>query len=370
LENAVCGLAAKADGVLVNARKIMAECMDHIQTFIYPLKFSSYTGTAGVNPPLNANSLTYGPATSSVSAVPGSSYSATPTVNWFSKTTAVNYESMYQYIPNCLYQSQVKMLSDYTEGSTFAVAFDVGDVFNDNCIVKTFIKNGSRVPQREYPFDSSNMGNTDITTTFDKKYSMLIRRIDSMVIFVDKATGKPLKRIPSNIVMKLRKDGRQEADICNNAIGNFVGLMAAVPMKVVSIVTNEEQGNKVSVVDPSLPVVQAKINPAMANVPGNYFVGNVDVRALAAANVLQNEPLYRFLARCAFYRYRAENQGTFGGSNKMMITNMSNKTRNMNKRQRRSKSKSKSKSKSMSMFKSAKRAFYRTNKRNRTSKKY
>jgi hypothetical protein len=48
--------------------------------------------------------------------------------------------------------------------------------------------------------------------------------------------------------------------------------------------------------------------------------------------------------------------------------NIKNKYRNMTKKQRHSKSKSKSKS--MSMFKSAKRAFYRTNKRNKTSRKY
>lgn len=53
----------------------------------------------------------------------------------------------------------------------------------------------------------------------------------------------------------------------------------------------------------------------------------------------------------------------YGGGKK----NISNKKyRNVNKRQRRSKSKSKS----MSMLKSAKRTFYRTNKRNKTSKKY
>jgi hypothetical protein len=52
-----------------------------------------------------------------------------------------------------------------------------------------------------------------------------------------------------------------------------------------------------------------------------------------------------------------------GGYTKKNIT--SKKTRNMNKRQRQRRSKSKS----MSMFKSAKRAFYRTNKRNKTSRR-
>jgi hypothetical protein len=59
-------------------------------------------------------------------------------------------------------------------------------------------------------------------------------------------------------------------------------------------------------------------------------------------------------------------RGLAGGYKK----NIKNKYRNMTKKQRHSKSKSKSKSKSMSMFKSAKRAFYRTNKRNKTSRKY
>ena len=52
-----------------------------------------------------------------------------------------------------------------------------------------------------------------------------------------------------------------------------------------------------------------------------------------------------------------------GGYTKKNIT--SKKTRNMNKRQRQRRSKSKS----ISMFKSAKRAFYRTNKRNKTSRR-
>ena len=46
--------------------------------------------------------------------------------------------------------------------------------------------------------------------------------------------------------------------------------------------------------------------------------------------------------------------------------NITKKNRNMNKRQRQRRSKSKS----MSMLKSAKRAFYRTNKRNKTSRQY
>ena len=53
-----------------------------------------------------------------------------------------------------------------------------------------------------------------------------------------------------------------------------------------------------------------------------------------------------------------------GGYIKKNIT--SRKNRNMNKRQRQRRSKSKS----MSMLKSAKRTFYRTNKRNKTSRQY
>jgi hypothetical protein len=65
-------------------------------------------------------------------------------------------------------------------------------------------------------------------------------------------------------------------------------------------------------------------------------------------------------------RHELRRRGLAGGYKK----NIKNKYRNMTKKQRHSKSKSKSKSKSMSMFKSAKRAFYRTNKRNKTSRKY
>ena len=370
-EALVCAAGgAKVGGALASANQIKDECMSHLQTFIYPLKFSYYTAV-GTGP--FANTLTYGPATSSVSTNPATKYSATPTPSMV-RTTGINYKSMYQYPPNCLYQSQLKMKDDYTEGTTYALAFAMGGAGSDirgNCLIKTFVKNGEIVPQKEFPFDADNFGVTDSFSTFSGLYTIYIRRSDSMVIFVDKASGNPPKRafkiLPPNIVIKLRNTGRRAADDCNNTIGNYIGSMcaAAAPMKVVTIQDDVE--NKVAVANAVYPLRTLNL-PAH---PANYFVGDYDVRTINIVNPLTTEDFatLRFLARVAFWRYRVLKPASYGGSNRMMITNGKNgrtKNRNMNKRQRRSKSKSKS----MSMFKSAKRTFYRTNKRNKTSRQY
>jgi len=367
-EALVCAAGAKVDGALARANQIKDECMSHLQTFIYPLKFSYYTAV-GTGP--FANILTYGPATSSVSTNPTTKYSATPTPS-MARTTNINYKSMYQYPPNCLYQSQLKMKDGYTEGTTYALAFAMGGAGSDirgNCLIKTFVKNGEIVPQKEYPFDADNFGVTDSFSTFSGLYTIYIRRSDSMVIFVDKASGNPPKRafkiLPPNIVIKLRNTGRRAADDCNNTIGNYIGSMcaAAAPMKVVTIQDDVE--NKVAVANAVYPLRTLNL-PVH---PPAYFVGNYDVRTINIANPLTAEDFdtLRFLARVAFWRYRVLKPASSGGSNRMMITNGKNgrtKNRNMNKRQRRSKSKS------MSMLKSAKRTFYRTNKRNKTSRHY
>lgn len=367
----VCDAAAKADGFLVRANQIKDECMSHLQTFIYPLQFSKYTATtAGAG--AFAPTLTYGPATSSVSTDPAITYSATPTPSMV-RTTGINNKSMWQYPPNCLYQSQLKMKDDYTEGTTYALAFAMGGAGSDirgNCLIKTFVKNGEIVPQKEFPFDDSNFGVTNSFSKFTNLYTIYIRRSDSMAIFVDKASGNPPKRafktMPPNIVIKLRNTGRRAADECNNTIGNYIGSMcAAPPMKVVTIQDDVE--NKVAVANAVYPLRTL----SLAAHPLTYFVGAHDVRTINIANPLNAEDYdtLRFLARVAFWRYRVLKPASYGGSNRMMITNGKNgrtKNRNMNKRQRRSKSKSKS----MSMFKSAKRTFYRTNKRNKTSRQY
>jgi len=364
----VCAAAAKADGALTRANQIKEECMSHLQTFIYPLQFSKYTATtAGVV--TFASTLTYGPATSSVPTNPAITYSATPTPSMV-RTTGINNKSMWQYPPNCLYQSQIKMKDGYTESTTCTLAFAMGSDIRGNCWIKTFLKDGGNgVPEREFPFDDDNLGVSDPFSKFTNLYTIYIRRSDSMAIFIDKKSGVPPKRalrtIPPNIVIKLRNTGRRAADVCNNTIGNYVGSMCAAPMKVVTI--EDDRQNKVAVVDAAYPLRLLGLPVQNAT----YFVGDYDVRTINIGIPLTplDDATLRFLARVAFWRYRASNAGSSGGSNRMMITNGKNgrtKNRNMNKRQRRSKSKSKS----MSMFKSAKRTFYRTNKRNKTSRQY
>jgi hypothetical protein len=343
--------------------QILENCMSHLQTFVYPLRFTNYTAIGG--PPL-ASSITYGPATSSkpdatAQGAGVTKYTARPEASYYKGFTAVDNMDMWQFPPNCLYQSQIKMREGYSEGTTFAVGFKTGDIMSENCIVKTFVlANNTGAPSREYPFDTSNIAG------MPKGYTIYIRRSDSMAIFVD-ANGTAVREIPTSIVMKLPTTNRFNNDICNNFIGNYVGSMMAASMSVVNITSNDNTVNVAAAVYPP-----ARVLGIAGGLPGNLYISDIDIRNQALNQINQPENLMalRMCARIAFWRYRVIKPASKGGSNKMMITNMSNKTRNMTKRQRRSKSKSKSKSKSMSMLKSAKRTFYRTNKRNKTSRRY
>ena len=162
--------------------KILEDCMSHLQTFVYPLKFTSYSEIARGGP--RVLDITYGPATSSKPDDTATGrgvvkYTATPEASYFSGTTAVDNMNMWQFPPNCLYQSQIKMLEGYSEGTTFAIGFATGDKPSENCIVKTFVLASSTRPSRNYPFDTSNM-------KVPSGYNIYIRRSDSMAIFIDK----------------------------------------------------------------------------------------------------------------------------------------------------------------------------------------
>jgi hypothetical protein len=349
------------DAQIRSSTQILEDCMSHLQTFVYPLRFTKYTGIGLPAAPPPALATTYGPATSSkpdVTAIGNGyvKYTATPEASYRLGATAVDNMDMWQFPPNCLYQSQIKMREGYSEGTTFAIGFRMGDIMSENCIVKTFVLSDGTSPTRNYPFDTSNM-------KVPSGYNIYIRRSDSMAIFVD-ANGRAVREIPISIVMKLPTTNRFNNDICNNAIGNYVGSMTATPMTVVNITSD---ANTVNITDAVFPAERVL---GVRGLPGQIFISDIDIRQVQLAQIYQpyNLMALRMCARIAFWRYRAIKPSSKGGSNKMMITNMSNKTRNMTKRQRRSKSKSKSKSKSMSMLKSAKRTFYRTNKRNKTSR--
>lgn len=342
--------------------RIMEECMMYLQTFVYPLRFTTYSEklNAGVNP----LPITYGPATSSkpdaaAIALGIIKYTATPEASYFKGITNIDSADMWQFPPNCLYQSQIKMREGYSEGTTFAIGFVTGDTMSENCIIKTFTKASDITPIKDYPYDTSNI-------VMPSGYKIYIRRSDSMAIFVD-ANNKAVRQLPSSIVMKFPSTNRFNNNICNNVIGNYVGSMMVAPMTVVNITSDANTVNVAAAVFPAARVL------GIVALPGNVYISDVDIRqeALAQINNPDNLMALRMCARMAFWRYRAMKPQSKGGSNNMMITNnISNKTRNMTKRQRRSKSKSKSKSKSMSMLKSAKRTFYRTNKRNKTSRRY
>lgn len=343
--------------------KILVDCMTSLQTFVYPLRFTTYSESTanGINPPLPT---TYGPATSSkpdAAAIANgvTRYYATPEASYFRGITSVDNDSMWQFPPNCLYQSQIKMMEGYSEGTTFAVGFATGDNMMENCIIKTFTKVGQVTPMKEYPYDKANI-------SMPTGYKIYIRRSDSMAIFID-ANNKAVRQLPKDIIMKFPSTNRLSNDTCNNVIGNYVGSMMAAPMTVVNITSNNNTVNVAAAVFPA-----ARVLGIPGGLPGNLYISDIDIRQEPLNQIYDPDNLMalRMCARIAFWRYRAMKPQSFGGSNKMMITNISNKTRNMTKRQRRSKSKSKSKSKSMSMLKSAKRTFYRTNKRNKTSRRY
>lgn len=342
--------------------QILENCMSHLQTFVYPLRFTNYTAIGGR---ALATPITYGPATSSkpdVAAIAAGvvKYTARPEASYYKGLTAVDNMDMWQFPPNCLYQSQIKMREGYSEGTTFAVGFVTGDMMSENCIIKTFTKAGNITPLKDYPYDTSNLEN------MPSGYKIYIRRSDSMAIFVD-ANGKAVREIPTSIVMKLPTTNRFNNNICNNVIGNYVGSMMVAPMSVVNITSDDNTVDIISAVYPA-----ARVLGVAAALPAALYISDIDIRGQLLNQINQPDNLMalRMCARIAFWRYRAMKPQSKGGSNNMMITNISNKTRNMTKRQRRSKSKSKSKSKSMSMLKSAKRTFYRTNKRNKTSRRY
>ena len=95
---------------------------------------------------------------------------------------------------------------------------------------------------------------------------------------------------------------------------------------------------------------------ALAKLDNGMFAGiNQDTKFRAAE-----------LFCCIKLAIRIQNSNMVIGGNKIPRLHFKKSYKN----NRRTKNKNRNKSKSMSMFKSAKRAFYRTNKRNRTSKKY
>ena len=256
-------------------------------------------------------------------------------------------------------KSQIKMKDGYVVGVNSGAGFVIGDDLRENCIVKNFVKVSDNQPSKDYPFDPNYMD-------LPKGYKIYIRKSDSMAIFVDNY-GRALRELPPNILIKIPKDIRRVSNACNFAIGSYVGsLVSAAPNNAITVMSVNPNDNTVQIINPTWASITRPLQLAAA--PAQNNISGVDTLTITRAtmNTPENAMLLRMLARIAFWRFRAVKSGSMGGSNKMMITNGRTKNRNMNKKQRRSKSKSKS----MSMFKSAKRAFYRTNKRNKTSRKY
>lgn len=368
-QNAVTVAPGAALAQIVASESIVDDCMSHLQTFIYPLRFTQYShqlaGALPGAPLIPYAGITYGPATASmpepVGVIPNIvKLSANPIASKsgvFNNTTKVDNEEIWQFPPNCLYQSQIKMKDGYAVGVNSGAGFVLGDDLKENCIVKNFVKVSENIPSKDYPFDPNYMD-------LPKGYKIYIRRSDSMAIFVDNY-GRALRELPPNILIKIPKDIRRVSDACNFAIGSYVGSLVTV--NAINVISVNPNDNKVDIVLPTWASITRSLQlAAAAPNPNNISGVNTLTITRATMNTPDNAMLLRMLARIAFWRFRAVKRSSQGGSNKMMITNGRTKNRNMNKKQRRSKSKSKS----MSMFKSAKRAFYRTNKRNKTSRKY
>jgi hypothetical protein len=369
-QRAVTVVPGAGQALIAASESIVEDCMSHLQTFIYPLRFTQYShqlaGALPGAPLIPYAGITYGPATASmpepVGVIPNIvKLSANPIASksglFGNNTTKVDNEEIWQFPPNCLYQSQIKMKDGYVVGVNSGAGFVIGDDLKENCIVKNFVKVSDNQPSKDYPFDPNYMD-------LPKGYKIYIRKSDSMAIFVDNY-GRALRELPPNILIKIPKDIRRVSNACNFAIGSYVGsLVSANTINVISVNPND---NKVDIVVPNWASITRPLQLAPA-APNPNNISGVDTLTITRVtmNTPDNAMLLRMLARIAFWRFRAVKSGSMGGSNKMMITNGRTKNRNMNKKQRRSKSKSKS----MSMFKSAKRAFYRTNKRNKTSRKY
>jgi hypothetical protein len=371
-QNAVTAAANAAQAQIAASESIVDDCMSHLQTFIYPLRFTQYNyRLVGAVPgaPLQVYAgITYGPATASMPDPTGAmanieKFIANPIASkggmFGNNTTKVDNEEIWQFPPNCLYQSQIKMKDGYVVGVNSGAGFVIGDDLRENCIVKNFVKVSDNQPSKDYPFDPNYMD-------LPKGYKIYIRKSDSMAIFVDNY-GRALRELPPNILIKIPKDIRRVSNACNFAIGSYVGsLVSAAPNNAITVMSVNPNDNTVQIINPTWASITRPLQLAAA--PAQNNISGVDTLTITRAtmNTPENAMLLRMLARIAFWRFRAVKSGSMGGSNKMMITNGRTKNRNMNKKQRRSKSKSKS----MSMFKSAKRAFYRTNKRNKTSRKY
>ena len=374
---------------LARAKNIVRSTNDHLQTAMPEIIFSECNvngaGTVIVGP---VNTLTYGPAT--VTTTPGDVTFKVYGLDALNlglndggekkvkKTIGYNPTGQFDQTPlNCLRLEHLTLL----EGSTLArseqasKAFVIAGAnsFKNTCVCFAF---------------SHPDGSTKFECPVDKKFVTLptgckifIRYPDRAVIYTSNSNTRGSVEPPLGFKFKVRIS---KPAIFNqkNAFNTHMGQQFR-RLTGCNVLNNPTTLPRVTVIDDCVGInVAGKTYgflAAAAGINGGTALAminngpiepiTIDVMTGVSPEVAATKFALRTLARIYSWEYMNLQSvhidlfhPHFGG--KKNITNK--KYRNVNKRQRRSKSKSKS----MSMLKSAKRTFYRTNKRNKTSKKY
>jgi hypothetical protein len=374
---------------LARAKNIVRSINEHLQTAMPEIIFSecNVNGAGAVIPGV-VNTLTYGPAT--VTTAPGDVTFKVYGLDArnlglndggekkVKKTYGINPTGQFDQTPlNCLRLEHLTLLEGSklarSEQASKAFVITGANSFKNTCVCFAF---------------SHPDGSTKFECPVDPKFVTLptgckifIRYPDRAVIYTSNSNTSGSVDPPPGFKFKIRIS---KPDIFRqrNAFNTYMG-QEFRRLTGCNVLNNPSM----------LPRVTTINDCAGINVAGKTygFSASASINGNTALALINNGPIVpitinvvtgvspddtaaklalRTLARIYSWEYmNAQSlagadlfQQHFGG--KKNITNK--KYRNVNKRQRRSKSKSKS----MSMLKSAKRTFYRTNKRNKTSKKY
>jgi hypothetical protein len=370
------------------ARNIVRSTNDHLQTAMPEIIFSE-CNVDGVGAAIPVNTLTYGPAT--VTTAPGDVTFKVYGLDArnlglndgdekkVKKTPGINPTGQFDQTPlNCLRLEHLTLLDGSTlarsEQASKAFVITGANSFKNTCVCFAF---------------SHPDGSTKFECPVDKKFVTLptgckifIRYPDRAVIYTSNSNTRGSVNPPLGFKFKVRISNPaifKERNAFNTYMGkefrrltgcNVLNNPLMLP-RVTAI--NDCVGINVAGKTYGFLAAAGGINGGTALVTinnGPTVPITIDVMTGVSLDDVATKNALKTLARIYSWEYmnRQSQDGVdlfqqhFGG--KKNITNK--KYRNVNKRQRRSKSKSKS----MSMLKSAKRTFYRTNKRNKTSKKY
>ena len=373
--------------LLHRAQIIVRSVNEHLQTAMPEIIFSE-CNVNGAGGAINPDTLTYGPAT--VTTAPGDVtfkvYGLDATnlgfydggVKKVKKYMGVNPTGQFEQTPlNCLRLEHLTLLpsSQIARSEQAGKAFVITgpNSLKNTCVCFAF----------SHP-DGSTKFECPVNTKFVMLpigYKIFIRYPDRAVIYTSNSNTSGSVDPPPGFKFKIRIS---QPDIFRqrNAFNTYMGkkfriLTGCNVLNNPSLnppIANNGQCIGINVAGKTYgfqasPTITG--GNALAQISGGPVTPiTIDVMTSVSLDNVATKLALKTLARIYSWEYMNEQnrngvnlfQLHVGG--KKNITNKKN--RNVNKRQRRSKSKSKS----MSMFKSAKRAFYRTNKRNKTSRHY